>query len=74
MTARLMRRILVDIARRRISAKRRGRKCSAPLEDAMAVVADRADPDLVALDLALEALHSSTNARAASSSYGSSGD
>ena len=57
MTARLMRRILVDIARRKNSAKRAGASVRAPFEDAMAVVTDRgSDPDLIALNLALEAL------------------
>ena len=53
--ARLMRRILVDIARRKHYQKRGGGAATAPLDDAMAVTVERA-PDLVALDLALQAL------------------
>ena len=55
MSARLMRRILVDIARSRRYLKRGGGQPLVPLEDAMAVVVERSQ-DLVALDLALEAL------------------
>jgi RNA polymerase sigma factor (TIGR02999 family) len=54
-TARLMRRILVDIARRKRYQKRGGGTPTVPLEDAMAVGVERA-PDFVALDLALQAL------------------
>jgi RNA polymerase sigma factor (TIGR02999 family) len=53
--ARLMRRILVDIARRKHYQKRGGGAGTAPLDDAMAVAVERA-PDLVALDLAMQAL------------------
>jgi RNA polymerase sigma factor (TIGR02999 family) len=55
MSARLMRRILVDVARSKKYVKRGGGKIVAPLEDAMAVAVERSQ-DLVALDLALEAL------------------
>lgn len=54
-SARLMRRILVDVARSKRYAKRGGGVPVAPLEEATAVAVDR-NPDLVALDLALEAL------------------
>lgn len=55
MSARLMRRILVDVARSKKYQKRGGGNAVAPLDDAMAVALER-PPDLVALDLALEAL------------------
>jgi RNA polymerase sigma-70 factor (ECF subfamily) len=55
MSARLMRRILVDVARAKHYQKRGGGSVVAPLDEAMAVAAER-PPDLVALDLALEAL------------------
>ena len=52
-----LRRIMVDIARRKNSAKRAGGAGRAPLEDAMAIATNRGpDPDLIALNLALEAL------------------
>jgi len=54
-SARLMRRILVDVARSKRSEKRGGGLTAAPLEDAMGVAAEVA-PDLVELDLALQAL------------------
>lgn len=54
-SARLMRRILVDIARKKNYQKRGGGAASAPLDEAMAVSIDQAS-DLVALDLALQAL------------------
>ena len=55
MSARLMRRILVDVARSKKYLKRGGGNTVAPFEEAMAVAAERS-PDLVALDLALQAL------------------
>jgi RNA polymerase sigma factor (TIGR02999 family) len=54
-SARLMRRILVDVARSKRSHKRGGGVPAAPLEDAMSVAAEPA-PDLVELDLALQTL------------------
>jgi RNA polymerase sigma-70 factor (ECF subfamily) len=54
-SARLMRRILVDVARSKRYLKRGGGAAMAPLDDLADVAVDRA-PDLVALDLALEAL------------------
>jgi len=54
-SARLMRRILVDVARSKRYLKRGGGAAMAPLEDAADVAVERA-PDLVALDLALQAL------------------
>ena len=54
-SARLMRRILVDVARSKRYLKRGGGAAMAPLDDAADVAVDRG-PDLVALDLALEAL------------------
>jgi RNA polymerase sigma factor (TIGR02999 family) len=54
-SARLMRRILVDVARSKRYLKRGGGAAMAPLDDAADVAVDRA-PDLVALDLALQAL------------------
>jgi len=50
-----MRRILVDIARKKNYQKRGGGAASAPLDDAMAVAVEQAS-DMVALDLALQAL------------------
>ena len=55
MSARLMRRILVDVARSKKYLKRGGGIVVAPLEEAMAVAVER-PLDLVALDLALQAL------------------
>ena len=55
MSARLMRRILVDVARSKSYLKRGAGSALAPLDDAMAVAMER-PPDLVALDLALQAL------------------
>ena len=55
MSSRLMRRILVDVARSKKYAKRGGGAVVAPLVDAMAIAVERGT-DLVALDLALEAL------------------
>jgi RNA polymerase sigma factor (TIGR02999 family) len=55
MSARLMRRILVDVARSKTYLKRGAGAIHTPLVDEMAVAAERA-PDLVALDLALDAL------------------
>lgn len=54
-SARLMRRILVDIARRKHYQKRGGGTPTAPLDDAMRVAVERA-PDLVALDQAMQTL------------------
>jgi RNA polymerase sigma factor (TIGR02999 family) len=54
-SAQLMRRILVDLARARQSAKRGGPVRRAPLEDALLVTRERG-ADLVALDEALGAL------------------
>jgi RNA polymerase sigma-70 factor (ECF subfamily) len=55
MSSRFMRRILVDVARSKRYLKRGGGTSLAPLDDAMAVAVERG-PDLVALDLALQAL------------------
>jgi len=55
MSARLMRRILVDVARARRSLKRGAGGAIVSLEDAMSVTVQRSS-DLVAVDLALEAL------------------
>jgi RNA polymerase sigma-70 factor (ECF subfamily) len=55
MSARMMRRILVDSARRRRYQKRGGGAARVTLDDAMLVVGDRGQ-DLVALDDALQAL------------------
>lgn len=55
MSARLMRRILVDVARSKKYLKRGGGMGLKPLDDAVAVAVERT-PDLVALDLALQAL------------------
>jgi RNA polymerase sigma-70 factor (ECF subfamily) len=55
MSARLMRRILVDVARAKRSLKRGSAPVLVPLEDAMSVAEQRSF-DLVAVDLALEAL------------------
>jgi RNA polymerase sigma factor (TIGR02999 family) len=55
MSARVMRRILVDHARARGANKRGGRDQKVPIEDAAAVTEERA-VDLIALDDALNAL------------------
>ncbi len=55
MSAKLMRRILVDVARRKRYQKRGGGAVPEPLENALAV-SDEQPPDLVALDLAMQAL------------------
>jgi RNA polymerase sigma factor (TIGR02999 family) len=55
MSARLMRRILVDIARSKGYQKRGGGAVRVTFDDAL-VVADEPGPDLVALDDALKAL------------------
>jgi RNA polymerase sigma factor (TIGR02999 family) len=55
MTARLMRRVLVDHARAHRSQKRGGGQPHVPVEDAVLRAPERG-PDLVALDEALEAL------------------
>jgi RNA polymerase sigma factor (TIGR02999 family) len=54
--ARMMRRILVDYARRRRADKRGGSAIRVPLEDALVVSAQEGGPDLVALDDALKQL------------------
>jgi RNA polymerase sigma-70 factor, ECF subfamily len=54
-SARVMRRVLVDFARERGYRKRGGRDRRVPLDEAL-VVADAPDEDLVALDDALNAL------------------
>jgi RNA polymerase sigma-70 factor (ECF subfamily) len=54
--AQLMRRILVDHARRRHRAKRGGSGIALPLEEALAVAAEKSDVDLLALDEALTRL------------------
>ena len=55
MSARLMRRILVDVARSKRYLKRGGGAAVEPL-DAALIAVDERSPDLVALDLALQAL------------------
>ena len=60
--ARLMRRILVDHARRRRRAKRGGPDARLPLEEALVIAAEKSDVDLLALDEALERL-AAVNAR-----------
>jgi RNA polymerase sigma factor (TIGR02999 family) len=54
--AQLMRRILVDHARRRHRAKRGGSGIDLPLEEGLAVAAEKSDVDLLALDEALTRL------------------
>jgi RNA polymerase sigma factor (TIGR02999 family) len=54
--ARLMRRILVDHARRRQRAKRGGSDVILPLEEGLVVAAEKSDVDLLALDEALTRL------------------
>jgi len=54
-SAKMMRRILVDVARRKRYLKRGAGVATEPLDAALAVSAERA-PDLVSLDLALDAL------------------
>jgi len=54
-SARLMRRILVDVARSKAYLKRGGGATAVPLDEALAVAVER-DPNLVQLDLALQAL------------------
>ena len=54
-SARVMRRVLVDFARERGYRKRGGGECRVPLDEAL-LVADAPDQDLVALDDALNAL------------------
>jgi len=56
MSARLMRRILVDHARSRLYLKRGGGAKVVSLDDGLAVANDPRSPNLVALDDALEAL------------------
>lgn len=51
--AQLMRRILIDHARRRHRAKRGGSGVALPLEEALAVAAEKSNVDLLALDEAL---------------------
>ena len=55
LSARLMRRILVDVARSKRYLKRGEGAPLAPLDEAMGIAIERA-PDLVSLDLALQAL------------------
>ena len=55
MAARVMRRVLVDYARRRGARKRDGARDAAPLDDALAAADEQADL-IVALDEALERL------------------
>jgi RNA polymerase sigma factor (TIGR02999 family) len=55
MSARVMRRILVDFARARGNEKRGGRAAKVSLDEAL-LVSKNADQDLVALDEALQAL------------------
>ncbi len=54
--AKMMRRILVDYARRQGAEKRGGDAIHAPLDDALAIAAGEKGADLVALDEALEHL------------------
>ena len=54
--ARMMRRILVDHARSHRRAKRGGSAARLPLEEALAVAAEKSSVDLLALDEALERL------------------
>jgi RNA polymerase sigma-70 factor (ECF subfamily) len=54
--AQLMRRILVDHARRRHRAKRGGSAIALPLEEGLIVVAEKSDENLLALDEALTRL------------------
>jgi RNA polymerase sigma-70 factor (ECF subfamily) len=54
--AQLMRRILVDQARRHHRAKRGGSAVTLPLEEGLAVAAEESDADLLALDEALTRL------------------
>ena len=55
LTARLMRRILVDVARAKQYQKRGSGAVAMPLDEAQAVAIEH-EPDLVALDLALQSL------------------
>ena len=72
MSARLMRRVLVDYARGRLYQKRGGGAQRVTLVDELGGTDERPH-DLVALDDALEALARATNGRLRSSSCGSSG-
>ena len=54
--AQLMRRILVDHARRRHRAKRGGSAIALPLEEGLVVAAEKPEADLLALDEALTRL------------------
>ena len=54
--AQLMRRILVDHARRRHRAKRGGSAIALPLEEGLVVAAEKSEADLLALDEALTRL------------------
>ena len=69
--ARIMRRILVDHARARLSQKRGGRTVEVTFEDALEV-ADEPRHDFEALDDALKRSHKVMNARLASSNSASS--
>jgi RNA polymerase sigma factor (TIGR02999 family) len=55
-SARAMRRILVDHARRRGSLKRVGNRKRLSLDDALTLATERVNTDLIALDMALERL------------------
>ena len=55
MSAKMMRRVLVDVARSKSYLKRGGGAPREPLENALEI-SDERSPDLVALDLALQAL------------------
>ena len=70
-SATLMRRILVDVARARKQRKRGGDAVQVSLDEAMSLTAEPG-ADLIALDAALTALAASTSARARWSSCGSS--
>jgi RNA polymerase sigma factor (TIGR02999 family) len=55
-SAQLMRRILVDHARRRQRAKRGGSGITLPLDEGLVVAAEKSEVNLLALDEALERL------------------
>ena len=72
-SARVMRRILVDAARER-DARKRGGEISHVVFDEALMPAPERDADLVALDAALEALARADPGRARSSNCGTSAD